>query len=193
MTGWDLPTVSCIAARCSALAAAGGINLSTPGLQIGPGPRGRSEAQQPISIAGRLSLQQNTARAPGHAYHPGLLAGGLPVRRGQTSARAAAGPCCFLRRSPPARKPRCRGPPTLLKRTHSAQRSCGRSRGELLALGPGRWPWPPQIQRKELLRDSEKDAVSKYSIEHMTPPQRISTVLIGTLLLRRLRAACGCA
>jgi hypothetical protein len=96
MNGWNLPTVSCIAARCSALAAAGGINLSTPGLQIGPGPRGRSEAQQPISIAGRLSLQQNTARAPGHAYHPGLLAGGLPVRRGQTSARAAAGPCLLL-------------------------------------------------------------------------------------------------
>ena len=37
VTGWDLPTVSCIAARCSALAAAGGINLPTPGPQIGPG------------------------------------------------------------------------------------------------------------------------------------------------------------
>jgi hypothetical protein len=62
MTGWDLPTVSCIAARCSALAAAGGINLPTPGPQIG---RSRSEARQPISAAG----QQNSARA----CHPGLV------------------------------------------------------------------------------------------------------------------------
>eukprot|EP01047_Picozoa_sp_COSAG01_P035711 COSAG01_NODE_2756_length_7129_cov_15.029730_1_plen_78_part_00 len=77
MNGWNLPTVSCIAARCSALAAAGGINLSTPGLQIGPGPRGRSEAQQPISIAGRLSLQQNTARAPGHTIRGCWLVGCL--------------------------------------------------------------------------------------------------------------------
>jgi hypothetical protein len=60
---WDLPTVSCIAARCSALAAAGGINLPTPGRQIGPG---RSDAQQPISAA----LQRNSARA----CHPGLVA-----------------------------------------------------------------------------------------------------------------------
>jgi hypothetical protein len=83
MTGWDLPTVSCIAARCSALAAAGGINLPTPGRQIGPG---RSDAQQPISAA----LQRNSARA----CHPGLVGFGADhdarIRSGQGRRQLAA-------------------------------------------------------------------------------------------------------
>eukprot|EP01047_Picozoa_sp_COSAG01_P079292 COSAG01_NODE_14982_length_1388_cov_15.876649_3_plen_206_part_01 len=65
MTGWDLPTVSCIAARCSALAAAGGYQFTDPRASDRP------EADLRPGSQFQLALQQNSAQA----CHPGLVGG----------------------------------------------------------------------------------------------------------------------